>query len=80
MDDPLKKTPACELDRDNWVTRPVPGDPFSIWLNLCADPKLTVPMVAGQTFSGVMITETRIYSIGELKRMVEDALVDRQIS
>jgi len=103
MEDPLKKTPDCELDRDSrpkiepeWLTRPVPGDPNSVWVNLGARPELEVPMCLGQTFSGVTscstitglscsqiaicITESRMYSIGELKRMVEDALVDRQIS
>jgi len=54
----------------DWVTRTDPNDLSTVEINLAASPDLVVPMVLGQTIGRVTITETRLYSIRELRAMV----------
>ena len=57
----------------DWLIRPDPNDEFGYEINLEADPDAKVPMVVGEVIGGrQMITETRMYTIRELRKMLSD--------
>jgi hypothetical protein len=53
-----------------WVLRPEKGDPLSYEINLNADPDHKIALVSGQTFDGYDVTQTRNYTIRELRDRV----------
>lgn len=53
-----------------WVLRADPKDPYSHEINLNADPNHLIALVAGQTFDGITVTQTRNYTIRELRARI----------
>lgn len=47
-----------------------PRDPYSYEIDLRQADDIKVPLVVGQEVEGVLITETRLYTIAELRKMV----------
>jgi hypothetical protein len=54
-----------------WVTRPDPDCPGECLINLCADANHMVPLCMGMRLDGMMIKETRMYSIAEIRKRVQ---------
>ena len=55
--------------RREWLIRRTEGDPLSYEVNLEADLNARVPMVVGEMVGRATITETRMHTIRELRKM-----------
>jgi hypothetical protein len=51
-----------------WVAEYDDEEPYIIAINLLADPQYEIPLVMGQEIGKFTVTETRMYSIAELRR------------